>query len=61
MRSSQETVEYKGKEVLDMDTKAELTGLAEADMQDVVEEVVEHKAQPQEGVQKKDLVGGCCG
>ena len=40
-----------------MDTKAELKGLVEADMQDVVEEVVEHKAKPKEVVQKKDLVG----
>ena len=55
--SSQETFENKGKEVLDMDTKAELKGLVEADMQDVVEEVVEHKAKPKEVVQKKDLVG----
>ena len=57
MCSSQETFENKGKEVLDMDTKAELKGLVEADMQDVVEEVVEHKAKPKEVVQKKDLVG----
>ena len=40
-----------------MDTKAELKGLVEADMQAVVEEVVEHNAKPKEVVQKKDLVG----
>ena len=43
-----------------MDTKAELKGLAEADMQDVVEEVVEHKAKPNEVAQKNDRVWGCC-
>ena len=40
-----------------MDTNTSLKGLVEADMQDVVEEVVEHKAKPKEVVQKKDLVG----
>ena len=40
-----------------MDTNTSLKGLVEADMQDVVDEVVEHKAKPKEVVQKKDLVG----
>ena len=45
---------------MDMDTKAELKALVETDLQDVVEEVVEHKAEPKEVVQKTDLSGGCC-
>ena len=39
-----------------MDTNTSLKGLVEADMQDVVEEVVEHKAKPKEVAQKKERV-----
>ena len=40
-----------------MDTNTSLKGLVEADTQDAVEEVVEHKAKPKEVAQKKGLVG----